>query len=281
MTEALPPPPIPAEVDLTDFAFMPLEVARLRRSKAWLYCKRRPELAFYMLNLWTAAWHERPAGSLDPDEEVLADLAMATPARWKKVRVAVLRGWVKHSNNRIYHPVVTEKVVEAWGSKLAQREKTLRGRMVSLEKRIRDCKDENSKSLMTQQLDALSQELSQALSRKQSQTLSLRPREEKGIEGKGRELREEKNQEPEPPAAANGNGAHLVPASDPKKQLYDLGRTLLGKNAGGLISKAIGQTDESTVGSILGDMATRTLADAKAYFNAAVQHHVRRRDVVV
>ncbi len=49
----LPPPPIAADVDLTDFQFMPLDVARLRRSKAWLICKRRPELAFYMMNLWT------------------------------------------------------------------------------------------------------------------------------------------------------------------------------------------------------------------------------------
>src|SRR5262249_5330401 len=71
-----PPPMVPAEVDLRDFPYMPFEVARLRRSKAWLICKRRPELAFYMLNLWTAAWHERPGGSLEDDDDVLADAAM-------------------------------------------------------------------------------------------------------------------------------------------------------------------------------------------------------------
>ncbi len=97
---------------------MPLEVLRLRRSKAWLICKRRPELAFYLINLWTAAWHERPAGSLEHDDDVLADLAMCPPKDWTKVRKDVLRGWVKCSDGRIYHPVVVEKVRDAWRSKM-------------------------------------------------------------------------------------------------------------------------------------------------------------------
>jgi len=37
----LPLPPVPPDADLTDFKFMPLEVERLRRSRAWLICKRR------------------------------------------------------------------------------------------------------------------------------------------------------------------------------------------------------------------------------------------------
>jgi hypothetical protein len=86
MSERLSPWPMVApDVDLTDFKFMPLEVARLRRSKAWLICKRRPALAFYMLNLWTASWHERPAGSLEDDDDVLADAAMCPPERWPEV----------------------------------------------------------------------------------------------------------------------------------------------------------------------------------------------------
>jgi hypothetical protein len=106
---------------LTDFKFMPLEVARLRRSKAWLICKRRPELAFYMLNLWTASWHERPAGSLEDDDDVLADAAMCPPERWAEVKVDALRGWVKCSDGRLYHPVVAEKVAESWHGKLLKR----------------------------------------------------------------------------------------------------------------------------------------------------------------
>lgn len=117
MTDALPFPLTPANADLTDFQFMPLQIARLRKSKAWLICKRRPELAFYMLNLWTAAWHENPAGSLEDDDDVLADMAMCSPERWDKVKEAVLRGWIKCSDKRLYHPVVAEKVMEAWKQK--------------------------------------------------------------------------------------------------------------------------------------------------------------------
>jgi len=116
-----PVPFVSADVDLTDFKFMPLEVARLRRSKAWLICKRRPELAFYMLNLWTAAWHERPAGSLEDDGDVLADVAMCPPERWLEVKDDALRGWVKCTDGRLYHPVVAEKVAESWHGKSLKR----------------------------------------------------------------------------------------------------------------------------------------------------------------
>lgn len=121
MTTSLPPPPVPADADLTDFKFMPLEVARLRRSRAWLICKRRPELAFFMLNLWSASWHERPAGSLEDDDDVLADAAMCSPERWPKVRAEVMRGWVKCSDGRLYHPVVAEKVMDSWHGKAVAR----------------------------------------------------------------------------------------------------------------------------------------------------------------
>jgi Protein of unknown function (DUF1376) len=121
MTDQLPAPLVSTKVDLTDFKFMPLEVARLRRSKAWLICKRRPEVAFYMLNLWTASWHERPASSLEDDDDVLADAAMCPPDRWSEVKADVLRGWIKCSDGRLYHPVVAEKALEAWNGKLVKR----------------------------------------------------------------------------------------------------------------------------------------------------------------
>ncbi|MBP6818330.1 MAG: DUF1376 domain-containing protein [Ferrovibrio sp.] len=120
MTE-LPAPPTPADADLKDFAFMPLEVGRLLRSKAWLICKRRPDLAFYMLNLWLSAWHSVPAGSLEDDDDVLADMAKCDPAKWEKVKKDALRNWYKASDGNLYHPVVAEKVNEAWQDKAEYR----------------------------------------------------------------------------------------------------------------------------------------------------------------
>jgi hypothetical protein len=113
-------PLTPAACDLTDYPSMLLDVARLRRSKAWLKCKRTPMLAFYMLNLWTASWHDKPAASLEDDDDVLADLAMCDPSKWEKVRKDALHGWVMCTDGRLYHPVVAEKALECWLDKLAR-----------------------------------------------------------------------------------------------------------------------------------------------------------------
>lgn len=126
----MPEPPIDKAVDLTDFPFMPIMIARLKHSRAWLVCKKRPELAFYMLNLWTASWHGRPAGSIEDDDLVLADLAMCPNDKvWKKVREDVLRGWIKCDDGRLYHPVVVEQAKEAWERKLSQRARTENARL--------------------------------------------------------------------------------------------------------------------------------------------------------
>jgi uncharacterized protein YdaU (DUF1376 family) len=114
----LPDPLMPADCDLRDFPTLMLDVHRLRRSKAWLKAKRKPELGFYMMNLWTAAWHEVPTGSLEDDDDVLADLAMCDPDKWREVREDALHGWVKCSDGRWYNPTVCEKAVHAWDSKL-------------------------------------------------------------------------------------------------------------------------------------------------------------------
>jgi uncharacterized protein YdaU (DUF1376 family) len=124
MTNELPAPLVPVEVDLRDFAFMPLEVSRLLRSRTWLKAKRQPEIGFYLVNLWAGAWHEVPAGSLPDDDDVLADLARCTATRWKKLRGEILAAWVRCADGRLYHPVVAEKARDAWAHKLAQRRRT-------------------------------------------------------------------------------------------------------------------------------------------------------------
>lgn len=122
-----PQPPVPPDCDLTDFDYMPLDVARLRRSKQWLVAKRKPEVGFYALNLWLASWHEKPAASLEDDDDVLADAAMCPPARWKVVKADVMRGWTRCSDGRLYHVVVAEKALSAWIEKLGQRKSSEAG----------------------------------------------------------------------------------------------------------------------------------------------------------
>ena len=123
-----PSPLTPANCDLREFPFMPLMVSRLRRSKAWLMAKRRPELGFYMINLWTASWHDFPAASLDDDDDVLADLAMCDVKKWASVRDRVLHGWIKCSDGRLYHPVVAEQAISSWSAKQSYRERLSKAR---------------------------------------------------------------------------------------------------------------------------------------------------------
>ncbi len=121
-------PLVPSDCDLRNFRFMPIEIERLRRSRAWLVAKRQPELGFYMINLWMAAWHEVPAASLEDDDDVLADAAMCDPKKWTKIRQLVMRGWTKGSDGRLYHAVVAEKANEAWAEKQAYRARTATAR---------------------------------------------------------------------------------------------------------------------------------------------------------
>jgi uncharacterized protein YdaU (DUF1376 family) len=94
-------------LDVQCLPYMPLQIERLRKSKAWLRCKRNPEIAFYMVNLWMRAWHEVPAGSIEDDDDVLADAAMCSPEKWEELKDEILMGWERR-DGRVWHSTVTE-----------------------------------------------------------------------------------------------------------------------------------------------------------------------------
>lgn len=110
MTE-LPAPMVPVDVDLKGFSGFMLDVNRLLASE--LVALGTPEECWAAVMLWCRAWQQSPAGSLPDDDRVLAAFSGAG-ARWKKVRQMALRGFVKCSDNRLYHPVLCEEVMEAW-----------------------------------------------------------------------------------------------------------------------------------------------------------------------
>lgn len=120
----LPNPLTPADCDLRDFAFMPLDVQRLRDSD--LAALESPECCWYAVLLWCASWHQLPAASLPDDDRVLAQLAGfgRVVKEWQRVREGALRGWIKCSDGRLYHPVVAEKACDAWESKFQARWKS-------------------------------------------------------------------------------------------------------------------------------------------------------------
>lgn len=116
----LPAPLVPADLDLRDFPFMPVDVRRLLTSETWLTATGDQKSA--AMTLWLESWHQVPAGSLPDNDRMLSILSQAG-GKWKKVKAAALRGWVKADDGRLYHPVVCEKAIEAGERKQAQAEK--------------------------------------------------------------------------------------------------------------------------------------------------------------
>ncbi|MFC3579110.1 YdaU family protein [Sphingomonas hylomeconis] len=120
-----PAPLTPPNCDLQDFPFMPLHVARLRDSD--LAAEGHPEACWYAVLLWSASWHQLPAGSLPAADAVLARLCgLGRDLKtFRKHRADVLRGWIECDDGRLYHPVVAEQVISGWDRKRRQRHRTL------------------------------------------------------------------------------------------------------------------------------------------------------------
>lgn len=128
-------PLTPDGCDLREFPFMPLDVVRLRDSDISAISSG-DEFRCAVL-LWCASWHQVPAASLPDDDIILAQLAGygRVVKEWKKVRDGSLRGWVKCSDGRLYHPVVAEKANEAWMRKLERAWNTECARIKKLNQR--------------------------------------------------------------------------------------------------------------------------------------------------
>lgn len=121
-------PLVSPEVDLRDFAFMPLDVVRLRDSDLAAIATGDGFRAAVLL--WCAAWHQVPAASLPNDDRALAHLAGygRDLNGWKKVRADAMRGFVECDDGRFYHPTIAEKANESWEKKMKFRERTAAAR---------------------------------------------------------------------------------------------------------------------------------------------------------
>lgn len=117
----LPAPPIPADADLTHYDDMPLEVRRLRDSG--IAGEADAEVFRCGLLSWCVAWHQLPAGSLPPsDAELCRLVGLGRDLKtWGKLKAGAMRGWRLFSDGRLYHPVVTEKVIDGWNGTLLNR----------------------------------------------------------------------------------------------------------------------------------------------------------------
>lgn len=114
-------PLTPADCDLRDYPWMPVDCTRLLTSETWMLGTAEQKVAAF--TLWAKSWHQVPAGSLPAHDRMLEVLSEAGGA-WKRVREHALRGWVLCSDGRLYHPVVCEKANESHRLRLAQKART-------------------------------------------------------------------------------------------------------------------------------------------------------------
>lgn len=118
MSTDKPAPLVPAEVDLRDFATMPLAVQLLRDSR--FAAEVSPDAFRAGVLLWCAAWHQVPAGTLPDNDAELAKLAGYgfVVKEWRKVKAQAMTKFVLCSDGRWHHEELAERAVVAWRSRL-------------------------------------------------------------------------------------------------------------------------------------------------------------------
>lgn len=104
----LPDPPYDDSVLAGSYGF-DIQVDRAQNSDSWAVCP--PDVRPWMVMSWVISWAQKPAGSLPNDDEIIASRLGCTIGYFGGNRKYIMRGWSLHSDNRLYHPVVTEKVL--------------------------------------------------------------------------------------------------------------------------------------------------------------------------
>jgi hypothetical protein len=94
-----------------------LDHERIRQSDTWALAPA--EIRPWLLMLWMTAWEQTPCGALPDSDELIAARIGMPPKVFGKCRDKLLRGWVKADDGKLYHPVLTERVVDM----LARRKK--------------------------------------------------------------------------------------------------------------------------------------------------------------
>ena len=111
-----PAAPYPADTRAKGWRFE-LDHERIRQSDTWALAPA--ELRPWLLMLWMVAWEQTPCASL-PADDLLIAARLGMPAKsFTKHREVLMRGWWLADDGRLYHDVMSERVV----AMLAKREK--------------------------------------------------------------------------------------------------------------------------------------------------------------
>ncbi len=228
-----PDPLVPEAVNLRGMPYMPLDIIRLFDSD--FYALSNGDEFKAGLSLWCKAFLQSPAGSLPNDDRLLAHLSGAGRG-WNKVKGMAMRGWILCNDNRLYHPTVAEKVMEAWAARQERRARTEAARAARQKARANN-DSEPTPSATDHHENTTTEDVTSSVTEVVTSS--------KGREGKGREGKYLRKEDSEPDGSAPC-GAGPV---DARSQLWSDGlgrlRSLTGKSdpqsrrfLGGLLKSA-------------------------------------------
>ncbi|WP_260581161.1 YdaU family protein [Sphingopyxis sp. PET50] len=233
----LPDPLTPPDCDLRGMPFMQVDIIRLLDSDLFALANGDEFRAAF--TLWCKSWHQVPAGSLPDDDRILAHLS-GERDRWRDMRDMSLKGWIKCSDGRLYHPVVCEKALEA----LPQRKEFKQKKSAEASRKERERKDradlfEALKGIgITPEFNIKTKELRELASR-HNVTVG---HSDQSVTGHNHVTAIERERERDSIPFPNGKGATEensgeLPLPDPDKAFWDSAKSYLGKSSGGLIGK--------------------------------------------
>ena len=121
--DRITPLPETGHIDLSSMTYMPLMIKEFVASRLVNGVK-----SIYSINnlaLCASAFHQVPAGSVPDDDIEIATMSgfRGSDEEFQQAKAVILRGFIKHADNRWYHPFVVRRSIEIWDKNEHQRER--------------------------------------------------------------------------------------------------------------------------------------------------------------
>lgn len=120
------PAPYPADTLAKGWRFE-LNMEQVKKSDTWLRAKTGFVRA-HLLLLWSESWEQTPCGSLPNDDELLALILDMEPEVFAVHKAVLMRGWQLADDGRLYHEVVTTRVLAMLQKRMNDAARTARNR---------------------------------------------------------------------------------------------------------------------------------------------------------
>lgn len=118
-------PPYPPETRAKGWRFE-LDLEQIRQSTTW--ARTKPEARAWLLMLWACSWEQAPCGSLPDDRDAIAGLIGVPEAVWRRHADALMRGWWRAQDGRLYHDTLCRRVDEMMARRRSDSDRKARER---------------------------------------------------------------------------------------------------------------------------------------------------------